>query len=76
LNDSTALLGPVLCFTFLIHSQMIGHLGRVISSSQGLYLNTGQHKHRQPHIHTEHPCHKWDSNLRSQRPSKRRQLMP
>jgi hypothetical protein len=25
---------------------MVGLLGRVISSSQGLYLNTGQHKHR------------------------------
>jgi hypothetical protein len=27
-------------------SQTVGLLGRVISSSQGLYLNTGQHKHR------------------------------
>jgi hypothetical protein len=26
--------------------QTVGLLGRVISSSQGLYLNTGQHKHR------------------------------
>jgi hypothetical protein len=26
--------------------QTIGLLGRVISSSKGLYLNTGQHKHR------------------------------
>jgi hypothetical protein len=26
--------------------QMVGLFGRVISSSQGLYLNTGQHKHR------------------------------
>jgi hypothetical protein len=25
---------------------MVGHFGRVISLSQGLYLNTGQHKHR------------------------------
>jgi hypothetical protein len=31
---------------FLDHSQTVGLLGRVISSSQGLYLNTGQHKHR------------------------------
>jgi hypothetical protein len=27
-------------------SQTVGLLGRVISPSQGLYLNTGQHKHR------------------------------
>jgi hypothetical protein len=31
---------------FLDYLQEVGHLGRVISSSQGLYLNTGQHKHR------------------------------
>jgi hypothetical protein len=31
---------------FLDLSQAIGVLGRVISSSQGLYLNTGQHKHK------------------------------
>jgi hypothetical protein len=33
-------------FSLLIYSQLAGLLGRVISSSQGLYLNTGQHKHR------------------------------
>jgi hypothetical protein len=33
-------------FSFLIILQTVGLLGRVISSSQGLYLNTGQHKHR------------------------------
>jgi hypothetical protein len=33
-------------FSFLIYSQSVGLLGRVISSSQGLYLNTEQHKHR------------------------------
>jgi hypothetical protein len=27
-------------------SQAVGLLGRVISSSQGRYLNSGQHKHR------------------------------
>jgi hypothetical protein len=27
------------------HSQTVGLLGRVISSSQGLYLNTGQRTH-------------------------------
>jgi hypothetical protein len=29
-------------------SQIVGLLGRMISSWQGLYLNTGQHKHRIP----------------------------
>jgi hypothetical protein len=33
-------------FSFLTCPQSAGLLGRVISSSQGLYLNTGQHKHR------------------------------
>jgi hypothetical protein len=33
-------------FSFLIIIQTVGLLERVISSSQGLYLNTGQHKHR------------------------------
>jgi hypothetical protein len=31
---------------FLDHSQTVGLLRRLISSSQGLYLNTGRHKHR------------------------------
>jgi hypothetical protein len=30
----------------IIFSQTVGLTGRVISSSQGRYLNTGQHKHR------------------------------
>jgi FAD synthase len=30
----------------MIILQTVGLLGRVIGSSQGLYLNTGQHKHR------------------------------
>jgi hypothetical protein len=36
----------------------VGLLGRVISSSQGLYLNTGQHKHRiNTYTHqTSMPC--------------------
>jgi hypothetical protein len=33
-------------FTSLIYTQSAGILGRVISPSQGLYLHTGQHKHR------------------------------
>jgi hypothetical protein len=47
-------------------------LGRVISSSQGLYLNTEQ---TYIHTHTKHPCPKWDSNPWSQGPSERRQFM-
>jgi hypothetical protein len=40
-------LGPwPLLFSFMIILQTVGLLGRVISSSQGLYLNTGKHKHR------------------------------
>jgi hypothetical protein len=35
-----------LFFNILIILQTVGYLGRVISLSQGLYLNTGQHKHR------------------------------
>jgi hypothetical protein len=33
-------------FLILIIFQTTGLLGRVISSLQGLFLNTGQHKHR------------------------------
>jgi hypothetical protein len=39
-------------FSFLIYSRAVGLLERVISSSQGLYLNTRQHKHRK--MHTQH----------------------
>jgi hypothetical protein len=49
-------LGPwLLLLSFIITLQTVGHLGRVISSSQGLYLNTGQHKHR-INTYTKHPC--------------------
>jgi hypothetical protein len=41
----------------------------MISPSQGLYLNTGQHKHRKTHTYTKHPCPEWDSNPRSRRPA-------
>jgi hypothetical protein len=33
-------------FSFMIILQTVGLLGRVMSSSQGFYLNTGQHEHR------------------------------
>jgi hypothetical protein len=39
--------GPWPLIQFRNHfSQTAGLLGRVISSSQGLYVNTGQHNHR------------------------------
>jgi hypothetical protein len=38
--------GPWPLFSLLIYSQSVGFLGRVIRSSQGLYLSTAQHKHR------------------------------
>jgi hypothetical protein len=60
---------------FLDHSRTVGLLGRVISPSQGLYLNTGQHKHRKTHTHIKYPCPEWDSNPRSRLPSERRQYM-
>jgi hypothetical protein len=58
----------VLIFFYLwIYIQLVGLLERVIGPSQGLYLNTGQHKHRiKAHTHTKHPCPKWDSNPRSE----------
>jgi hypothetical protein len=46
-TGSTAPLGPGLWFSVLwLFLQTVGLLGRVISSSQGLYLNRGQYKHR------------------------------
>jgi hypothetical protein len=37
---------PLLQFRIFFFTQTVGLLGRVISPSQGLYLNKGQHKHR------------------------------
>jgi hypothetical protein len=54
----------------------VGFLGREIRSSQGLYLNTRQHKHRKTYTHIKHPCPEWDSNLWSRLPGERRQYMP
>jgi hypothetical protein len=56
----------------LIILQTVGLLGWVISPSQGLYLNTGQDKHRK----NKYPCLVWDSKPRSQLPSERSQNMP
>jgi hypothetical protein len=52
--SQTYLLNPFLlyplrcrdCFFILIILETVGLLGRVISSSQGLHLNTGQYKYR------------------------------
>jgi hypothetical protein len=45
LNPFLLPYGVQVVFFILIILQTAGLLGRVISSSQGLYLNTGQHKH-------------------------------
>jgi hypothetical protein len=60
-------------FSFLIYTQSVGLLGRVISRSQGRYLHTGQHKHS-INAH-RHRCLDWDSNPRSQCYSGRRRFM-
>jgi hypothetical protein len=39
-------------FSFLIHTQSVGLLGRGISPSQGRYLHTEEHKHRKK-THTD-----------------------
>jgi hypothetical protein len=48
INGSTALFwAPGLLFIFIIYfTKSVGLLGRVISPSQGRYLNTWQHGHR------------------------------
>jgi hypothetical protein len=51
----------------------VGLLGRVISSSQGLYLYTNKEKRTYTN---RHPYPEWNSNPRSRRPSERRQCMP
>jgi hypothetical protein len=45
-----------LIFNFMIILQTVGVLGRVISSSQGLYLNTRQHKYRMNTYQIFMPC--------------------
>jgi hypothetical protein len=54
-------------FGFLDLRQSVALLGRVISSSQGLYLytNTEKRTHTHTHTNTKHPCPKWDSNPRA-----------
>jgi hypothetical protein len=70
-----SLVGPWPLFQFIeIFTQSVELLGRGISLSQGLYLHTGQHKHR-INAH-RHPCFKWNSNPRSQCFRGRRQFLP
>jgi hypothetical protein len=45
-------------FGFLDLRHSVGLLGRVISSSQGLYLYTKRNAHI--HTSTKHPCPEWD----------------
>jgi hypothetical protein len=52
-------------------SQTVGLLGRVISPSQGCYINTGQHKHRinaythTPNIHASSGIRAHDPSVRA-----------
>jgi hypothetical protein len=66
-------VGPWPLFNFLISYTVGKLLGREKRPSQGRYLHTVQHKHR-INAH-RHPCLKWDSNLRSQCSSGRRQFI-
>jgi hypothetical protein len=62
-------------FQFLdLFTQSVEPLWWGISTSQGRYLHTGQHKHR-TNAH-RHPYFKWDSNPPSQCLRGRRQFMP
>jgi hypothetical protein len=56
---------------FLNQGQPVRLLGRVISSSQGLYLYTNTKKHTHTYTNTKHPCPEWDSNPWSRLPSER-----
>jgi hypothetical protein len=57
-----------LIFSFLIILQTVGLLGRVISSSQGLYLNARQHKHIL-NIHALYGIRNYDPSFRAREDS-------
>jgi hypothetical protein len=61
-------------FQLLDIGQSVGHLGRVINYSQGLYLYTNTEK-RPPNTNIKHPCPEFDSNPRFRRPRERRQFL-
>jgi hypothetical protein len=74
LNGSSYTLGVCFFFFFFFFSifvilQAVGLLLRVISSSQGLYLNTGQHKQNKyihiPNIHALYGIRKHDPGFRA-----------
>jgi hypothetical protein len=71
---STVLVGLGRFFSFLMHTQSVGLLGRGISPSQGRYLHTEQHKHR-INAH-RYSCLEWNSNPWSQCSSGPRRFMP
>jgi hypothetical protein len=70
--------GPGLFLSFIvIFTQTVGHLGRVISPSQGLYLHTGQQKHRinaHTDIHTMSGFGTHDPSVRANEDSSYRRL--
>jgi hypothetical protein len=53
-----------------------GLFGWVISLSQGLCLNTGQHKHKKTQRHNKHPCRGRDSKPQSRPPCDWKLSMP
>jgi hypothetical protein len=55
--------GPWPIFSLLIYSQSVGLLGWVISSSQGLYLNTEKHIYT-PNIHAPSGIRTHDHSFR------------
>jgi hypothetical protein len=68
------LLVPDLFFSFVIFfRQTVGLLGRVISTSQGRCIHTGEHKYTSRINAQRHTCLKWDSNPKSQRLRERRE---
>jgi hypothetical protein len=65
-NGSIASVGLGSFFSLLIYSQSVGLLGRVISSSQDLYLNTGENKHiYTPHINALSVIRTHDHSVRA-----------
>jgi hypothetical protein len=61
-------VGLVRFFRFLIYTQSVGLIGRVISPSQGLFLYIGQHKHRinaYTNIHTSSRIRTYDPSVRA-----------
>jgi hypothetical protein len=70
INGSTALFWALASFFnfVMFFTQTVGLLGRLISSSQGRYLHTGQHKHRikaHTDIHASSGIRSHDPSLRA-----------